>query len=244
MRQQRGVGFSTFAAFLCGVASVSVGSSLAARVHAAGAPHAPFRVVDGAGKAVLAVLESPRALVLYDAAGEEAVSIEALQSGAVLKLSGPSGRAEFSGDALRLLDVGATPGFSFRAQLGRRQGDNYALVFTDPTGTHEVAGIGESTAGAGLAFVGDEAGHELVRLDGVTASPGARILDPKGVTIASISEDKANGGYLVLSDASGEGRVEAGAAETGVGIVRALGPSNKGGAAGFGFPGTYIIGKQ
>jgi hypothetical protein len=141
-------------------------------------------------------------------------------------------------------NVAGPKGLFFRARIGRQEEGNYAAVFNDTSGGREMAGIGESTTHAGLAFVADEYGQQRVRLDGADIAAGARILNDKGLIVAALGQGEAYGGNLTLYTAAGTGVVEMGATDTGVGVVRVAGPKGFSGFAGLGLPGTEIVGKR
>ena len=127
---------------------------------------------------------------------------------------------------------------------GGRFDGNYS--FQVRQGSNIVAGMGQATDGHGIALVADPSGSNVVRMEvlGKTNGGIVHVINPNGISLASLSATAAGNGQLQLTNASGQTMVEAGVTVDGIGVVRA-GPHGFNAGIGFlGLPGSYIAGKK
>jgi len=202
---------------------------------------APFEVVDKAGQRVFFV-EGGRA-VLYSG-GTVVARLVANEHGGYLETrSATASLAATIGVSGERASVLIAENGRDRVDLGRNNNGSYGLRVYEPGG-HLIAGIGQATAGSGVAMVADTSGKQRAAMY-VQANGGGivEILNRQDTGVATLSAGALGSGLLQLSNRSGKVMVEAGVTEDGVGLVRA-GPSGFPPGVGLlGLPGSFIIGK-
>ena len=203
---------------------------------------APFEVVDNAGQRIFlvdegrAVLYSGGTVVARLIANEHGGYLET-RSTTTANLGAAIG---VSGERASVL---VAENGRDRIDLGRNNKGSYGLRVYDPGG-HLIAGIGQATAGSGVAMVADTSGKQRAAMYVQSNGGGiVEILNPQGTGVATLSAGKQGTGQLQLSNESGKVMVEAGVTEDGVGLVRAGPAGFPPGVGILGLPGSFIIGK-
>lgn len=202
---------------------------------------APFEVVDKAGQRIFYVEEEH--VRVYNGAGKEVALIRTTDRGGYFVGSSASGGSLATiGAGAPNVGVKVLENNVERIYLGRKGEGNYVALFY-ASGGNRVAGIGQSKAGTGAAYVADESG--LVKAVIMLDSERKGLISVKNGSdnhVATLTEGKNGAGLLTIGSSSGERMVAAGVQPEGFGVVQA-GPASFSTAAGLGLPGSYIMGK-
>lgn len=201
---------------------------------------APFEVLREDGKPVLTI--DDMGLDLFNRSGKAVATLVAGEGMTSLNLSSGIQRVSLmAGTGFLGLDLREDEKLKLTA--GRIDG-NYSLQIKQDKNI--VAGIGQATDGRGIALVADPTGSNVVRMEVLGATNGGiiHVINPSGISVASLSATAAGNGQLQLTNASGQTMVEAGVTVDGIGVVRA-GPHGFNANINFlGLPGSYIAGKR
>ena len=204
---------------------------------------APFEVVDRTGKRIFYVNDG--IAELYNGSGKSVAWIAASNGGGnfvaksaaadLLTTFGASGQSTgmiITENGVQRVDLGRDP----------KQGTFRLRFFS--SGGKDTAGIGQSSAGPGLAFVADIAGNLKARM-GISGGKNGIfwVANGSGQSVAELTEGESQGGRLSLFSSRGENMVVAGVAAGGFGVVRAGPEGFKPGGLLLGLPGSYIAGK-
>jgi hypothetical protein len=130
-----------------------------------------------------------------------------------------------------------------RVDLGRSEKDgNHRLLFFAADET-PAAGLGQSAAGSGIAFV-SERGAMRVRMMIQETGGLVQVLNTDDTGLVAVSAAAHGGGVMQLSSNGGTPMVEAIAGAGGFGVV-AAGPAGRPTGGGLlGVPGSYIMGNK
>lgn len=204
-------------------------------VEANGSDAATTTIANATGAAVARVLASP-------VGGDVSVLSGVLRPGTFSAETPGVQSSLFSFGDRSGLDV--LVGATTPVTLGRREG-TYALALSRMG--IQVAAIGESSVGSGLAMVNDTDGNTRVSLHPTDQTgPGiARIVDAAGKTVAALSATGPGGsGLLQLRNDADVVMVEAGMYKTGIGAVRAGPGAFQHGKGFIGLPASFIEGAK
>ena len=213
------------------------GSLLKSRVYA------PFEVINEAGYQVFVVEDGQ--VKFFNATGtrvarvymyEEGGFFEAFSTRAPLQaLIGASGK--YANVFVRDKDRN-------RVNLGLNDKGQHGLRVYEPGGKL-VAGIGQGTAGDGVATVSDSQGNQRAAMFVHPDGGGAiQVMNASGLGVATLFATKAGNGQLQLTNNAGVTMVEAGVNEYNIGSVRAGPAGFHPGVGILGLPGSYIAGKS
>jgi hypothetical protein len=206
---------------------------------------APFTVFNRAGKKVLEVTEGR--VRIFNANEKTVAAIIADQFGG--RFIGLSATANLnvgvgaSDDRVGLI---TTENNVNRVELTRTSAGNHALVFFSPD-QKRIAGIGQSLAGGGAAYVADKNGDVKVEMRVTAEKQVGRIevLNDKQPLAVLTEEQSGSGGLLVLYSKDGTPMVDAGVHPTeNIGMVRAGPAGFPVGVSLLGLPGSFVIGKK
>jgi hypothetical protein len=203
---------------------------------------APFEVVGASGKRIFYVEDGN--VGFYNDGGKEVAAV------VMTPTSGNFVGRSSSGNFRVTVGAGETDaGLSIRENdvdrfgIHNRQGSYVALFYNDKG--QRVAGIGQSQAGKGAAYVADSAGNVRAEMRmNEEDKPIISVLN-KDIQLATLSQGVSLGGKLTLWGAAGGApMVEAGSTAEGIGVVRTGPEGFKPGMGVLGLPSSYISGKQ
>lgn len=217
-----------------------------------------FTVVDRPGQGAKKLFSvtstnSSSTAILYDSGETGVASMVATADGGYFNALGATGAVRYALGAddatlagLRFIESAAGLGAEISSaeqahiELGRQKSGNYGLGF--PSGSGELAGIGESKAGTGLILVGDSEGNKRATIMTGTGGKGMIGIFNGDNAVLAFGEATGNsGGLLAIGNAGTEPRVKMGTNDNRYGVVMAL-PRGLPYVPKSGLPGSFMLG--